>query len=316
MLSLKKKLKPAEQGFSLIEVLIAILITTLFVSVAMQAMVIAAVFKAKAQEYAEATTWIQEDLEENVKYKAAIFQFLKTTLSADAAAAASSISINTPNADIINSFEINDAFRVGLDPTSYKITNVTGSGTTRTLSILPTLGSVQVANAAIVSTEKCNPGTQNTGLADKLRDSITDTNHSNGITNVTTNDNVFNPAPKPFRTGKPFVMSRTTTLSATFPYSVLEVSYSIAPQSTHTTLTAAATTTSTTLTVALATGFKVGDKLIVGTDTDNKIASISGTTITLTAQLGSAQSLGSTVDASVIATTNTEVIPNVAFQCP
>lgn len=311
MLNLKKRLKPAEQGFSLVEVLVALLITTLFVSVAMQAMVFAAVFKAKAQEYAEATTWIQEDLEENVKYKAAIFQFLKTTLSADVTVAmlpASSISINTPNADIINSFEIDDTFRVGLDPTSYKITNVTGSGTTRTLTISPTLGSSQVANAAIVSTEKCNPAFQNTGLADKLRDFITGTN-------ITNNDNLV-PFTKRFRTGKGFNMSRTTTLSATYPYSVLEVSYSVAPENAHTTLTAAATATSTTLTVAPATGFKAGDKLTVGTDTDNKIASISGTTITLTAQLGSAQLSGSTVDASVIATTNTEVIPNVAFQCP
>lgn len=310
MLKLKKRLKPAEQGFSLVEVLVAILITTLFVSVAMQAMVIAAVFKAKAQEYAEATTWIQTDLEENVKYKAAIFQFLQTTLSADVTTVpASTISINTPNADIINSFEINSTFRVGLDPTSYKITNVTGSGTTRTLTISPNLGSAQVANAAIVATEKCNPSTQNRGLADKLRDSITGTN-------ITNNDNVFSPAPKTFRTGKQFIMSRTTTLSATYPYSVLEVSYSVAPQTAHTTLTAATTAASTTLSVTSATGFKVGDKLTVGTDIDNKIASISGNTITLTAQLGSIQSLGSTVDASVVATTNTEVIPNVAFQCP
>lgn len=324
MLTLKKKLKPVEQGFTLVEVLVAILITTLFVGVAMQTMVFAAIFKAKAQEYTEATTWIQEDLEENVEYEAATYQLLQTTLSANAAAAASSISINTPNANaaIINSFAINDTLRVGLDPTIYKVTAVSGTGTgataTRTLTISPTLGSSQVQNAAVVATKRCNPNPTLTnpekyGLADGLRDSISDTDHSNGITDITNNDNIFNFTKDSRRTGKNFIMSRTTTLSATPPYSVLEVSYSVAPENAHTTLTAAAATN--TLNVTSATGFKPGDQLTVGTDTNNKIASISGNTITLTAALDSAQSSGSIVDASV-ATINTEVIPNVAFQCP
>lgn len=69
----KPKLPQQEQGFTLVEVLVAILITTLFVAVSMQAMVLAAVFKARAQESAEATTWIQEDLE-NVKYQASRYK--------------------------------------------------------------------------------------------------------------------------------------------------------------------------------------------------------------------------------------------------
>lgn len=69
----KPKLPQQEQGFTLVEVLVAILITTIFVAVSMQAMVLAAVFKARAQEYAEATTWIQEDLE-NVKYQASRYK--------------------------------------------------------------------------------------------------------------------------------------------------------------------------------------------------------------------------------------------------
>lgn len=69
----KPKLPQQEQGFTLVEVLVAILITTLFVAVSMQAMVLAAVFKTRAQQYAEATTWIQEDLE-NVKYRASRYK--------------------------------------------------------------------------------------------------------------------------------------------------------------------------------------------------------------------------------------------------
>ena len=95
----------------------------------------------------------------------------------------------------------------------------------------------------------------------------------------------------------------------------LQVSYSVAPVDAHTTLSDAATATSTTITVASASGFKSGNIITVGTDTDNEIQSISGNTITLRNQLGTAQPSNSVVDIS-IATTNTEAIPNVAFQCP
>jgi prepilin-type N-terminal cleavage/methylation domain-containing protein len=59
----------ANQGFTLTEVLVALLITTLFIATAMQAMVFAAVFRVKAKQNAQAITWIQQDLEA-VKYKA------------------------------------------------------------------------------------------------------------------------------------------------------------------------------------------------------------------------------------------------------
>jgi len=60
----------SHKGFTLVEVLVSILIASLFVATAMQAMVVASLFKAKARQYAEAVTWIQEDLE-NVKHTAA-----------------------------------------------------------------------------------------------------------------------------------------------------------------------------------------------------------------------------------------------------
>lgn len=69
------KLKPPqhEQGFTLTEVLVAILITTVFVATAMQAVVIAAVMRVKAKEYSEASAWIQENLED-VRYQASQYQ--------------------------------------------------------------------------------------------------------------------------------------------------------------------------------------------------------------------------------------------------
>lgn len=250
MLNFKKRLSSGEQGFTLVEVLVAILITTLFVSVAMQTMVIAAIFKAKAQEYAEATTWIQEDLED-VKYKAANLQFPRTTLAANANTGASSISVSSAN---IDSFAANGTLKVGLDPTSYKITGVSGTGSTRTLAITPNLATDQSANAAVVATTMCNPTGATpriVGLADYLRDNIL---IAAGIATSSDNSNDFD-STKNFRTGKTFTRRRTTTLSADFPHSLIQVKYEVSP--------------------------------------------------------------GTTFDSSkILARFDTEVIPNVAFQCP
>jgi hypothetical protein len=51
-------------GFTLSEVLVAILLTTTFVAVAMQGMVVAMLLKSKAFHLAEANRWVQADLEQ------------------------------------------------------------------------------------------------------------------------------------------------------------------------------------------------------------------------------------------------------------
>ena len=56
-------------GFTLVEVLVGLLVISGFISTAMQAFLTATVFKVKGQELSEATTWIQEDLE-LVRFKA------------------------------------------------------------------------------------------------------------------------------------------------------------------------------------------------------------------------------------------------------
>ena len=70
MLQLKRKLqRSTEKGFTLLETLVAMLVATTFVAATMQAMVIAAYSRIRAQETSEATALIQEDLE-NLKYEA------------------------------------------------------------------------------------------------------------------------------------------------------------------------------------------------------------------------------------------------------
>lgn len=235
----KPKLAKKEQGFTLIEVLIAILIATIFITVAMQMMVIAAVFKVKAQENAEATNWIQEDLE-NVKYQAGQLQFPQTKLTANATAGSTSIIV-----DSVSNLANNDTLKIGLDSGNYKITGI--NTTTKTLNITPQLATTQVTNAAIVETTICS-ASQTDGLADALRDQIMTA--SNLVSSQP------NTAPtKTFRTGKQFIMSKTATISGVAPYNVLQIQYKVSPGNTF-------------------------------------------------------------VDSKKIAQFDTEVMPNVAFQCP
>lgn len=53
-----------EGGFTLSEVLVAILITTTFVAVAMQGMVVAMLLKSKALQISEANRWVHADVEQ------------------------------------------------------------------------------------------------------------------------------------------------------------------------------------------------------------------------------------------------------------
>lgn len=237
MVRLKKRLKPAEQGFTLLEVLIAILVTTLFISVAMQAMVFAAVFKVKAQEYAEATTWIQEDLE-SVKYQADNLQFPQTTLATTVAKEVSSIT-----GDAATSFPTSGKLQVGLDTTSYTFTR-----STNTLTIAPSLALPQASGAAIIDITMCTSSTRTTGLADWLRDKVTGSNQ-------TSDSNFINNSLLSKFTNKPYSLKRTTTIANNSPYNVLQIKYEVSP--------------------------------------------------------------GTTFDSSkIIATFDTEVMPNVAFKCP
>lgn len=58
-----KPIPMTEQGFSLAEVLVAVLITTLFTVTSLQAVTLAVLFKIRARVASEATTRIQQDIE-------------------------------------------------------------------------------------------------------------------------------------------------------------------------------------------------------------------------------------------------------------
>jgi prepilin-type N-terminal cleavage/methylation domain-containing protein len=55
------------RGFALIEVLVAMMVASIFVAVTMQTIVAAAYFRSRAEQFDEAANWIQEDLETVIK---------------------------------------------------------------------------------------------------------------------------------------------------------------------------------------------------------------------------------------------------------
>jgi hypothetical protein len=57
------KNKPYSQGFTMVDVLTAILMTTMFFSVSLQTLMVGTIFRVKAQQKQEVNFWIQEDME-------------------------------------------------------------------------------------------------------------------------------------------------------------------------------------------------------------------------------------------------------------
>lgn len=218
---LKPRVPQQEQGFTLVEVLVAILISTVFVAVAMQAIVIAAVLRVRAQEFAEATTWIQEDLE-TVKTTAASLQYTSLTTATPAG-----ISITVSS---VYGFNVGDVLKVGTESGKI-IGSINVSTKTITFTASTALNISQLLNAPVVKTSQCGttgtPATRNTGFGDSLLDWLeypTDGNNPN-----TTQFTVTNNRSKTGKFDKTFTLQRITTVSDTPPYNVLEVSYDVSP---------------------------------------------------------------------------------------
>jgi prepilin-type N-terminal cleavage/methylation domain-containing protein len=62
-----------QSGFTLIEVLVSLLIVSSFVIVTMEALLLAAIFSSRAEQYDRSFIWIQEDLE-LVRFKASEYE--------------------------------------------------------------------------------------------------------------------------------------------------------------------------------------------------------------------------------------------------
>lgn len=221
----KPKLLRQEQGFTLVEVLVSILIATVFVATALQAMVVASLFKARARQYAEATTWIQEDLE-SVKERASQLQ-KNTALTVAANAATTVLTVES-----VNWFTVGDTLKVGDDSTSNVIASI--ETVPKTLTLTSALGTAQLNSATVGATTKCNAASQNTGFADLLRKNLPHVVDRNPLRSPT-------PPPTPVIntdigdiTGNPYILTRygpdagstTPNVNNTY-FEVMQVKYEV-----------------------------------------------------------------------------------------
>lgn len=197
----KPKLPQQNQGFTLVEVLVAILIASLFVTVAMEAMVLAAVFKARARQYTEATNWIQEDLE-NVKSQAALPSTILTSVNSNVLGVASTAI-----------FEVGDQLKVGTDSTNYVIQSITPGSS---ITLTPILVSTPLVNASVklIKSRRCNATTADTGFGNYLNNNLPALSKG-GTYKILEKD---------------YTLTRTTTIRNVAPYDVLQLTYSVTPQ--------------------------------------------------------------------------------------
>ncbi|MGB3206693.1 MAG: prepilin-type N-terminal cleavage/methylation domain-containing protein [Crinalium sp.] len=198
-------------GFTLIEILAAILLLTFFLSVTMQAMVIAAMFKVKAKRYSVATAWIQEDLE-SVRNQASV-------LSQSLMSVSLSVAVGTPSTtviivDNIGTLAVNDKILIGDAGKIFTITSITGT----TITLNSYIGKTLVVGSKVIETTLCSATATTNGFANALNNSLIPISTANSKKSLAST------------TDQKYQITRTTTLKNASPYNVLEVLYKVTPE--------------------------------------------------------------------------------------
>lgn len=200
--------KRRSQGFTLLDVIVAIVVLTSFTSVAMTAMTSAILLKVRARITSEATNWIQHDLE-TVRNSAAQFSY---SLASAAASGQPSITLAS-NPGLTAGEQIS----VGTDATIYTIQSVSGT----LIRLTTNLRYSQIAGARILALSKCNATTSQAGFAYVFGQNLPSL--ANGGTQTIS--------------GKNYTLTRQSAVSSTAPYSALKLTYTVTPQGSQTALT-------------------------------------------------------------------------------
>jgi prepilin-type N-terminal cleavage/methylation domain-containing protein len=292
----QRRRRTRSQGFTLVEVLIAILVASLFFILALQATTIGLFSKAQSLETTQALTWIQEDIE-RLRQVATTYQV--TRLSEDAGTGATRIRVvstadlspdlkngdtfkfrspnnfdnqiyvvaGTPSGDEIQissseglkvqhdagdaialvarsvafaasgsgnqvnllspttAVSINSKIRVGIDPTTYTITGITGNQ----LDVSPSLNTNVPTGTTSIGISPCDVVAKNEGLAAGLLAKLLGT--PSGTAYPTDDTTTVN---KTTSSNKQFQMIRTITMPDSPPYNappfnLLLINYDIQP---------------------------------------------------------------------------------------
>jgi type II secretory pathway pseudopilin PulG len=204
-----QQLKQARsQGFTLLDVIVAIVVLTTFTSVAMTAMSSAMLLKVRARNTAEATNWIQQDLE-TVRNAAAQFSY---TLASDAAA-------GQPNIVLVTNpgLTVGEQISVGTDATIYKIHSVSGTS----IQLTTNLRYAQSASARVLAVSKCNATTSSAGFATVFGQHLPSL--ANGGTRTIS--------------GKTYILERQSSAGSSRPFGALNLTYTVKLQGSSTPLT-------------------------------------------------------------------------------
>lgn len=198
-----------ERGFTLLDVVVSILLASIFIMVSLQAMVIATYSRVRAQQTSEAVLLVQEDLE-NIKYIAATLE--QSFLSANATQ--DSTEINLADA---TEFSNSDTLKIAEDPFEYQITNKSNN----VLTISPSLTQNRFLNDTVVNTTRCKAVVISEGFGDRLRDKIIGSDVSESTTEIV--------APKSSKifASQQYSLKKKMTISPQAPYSILQLQYQV-----------------------------------------------------------------------------------------
>ncbi|XFA71894.1 prepilin-type N-terminal cleavage/methylation domain-containing protein [Thermosynechococcaceae cyanobacterium Okahandja] len=219
----------ANKGFTLAEVLASILVISLFTVAAMQAVVVAALFQSNARRFAEASNWIQDDLE-NVKIVA--YDICQTRFAQRKLAVAAQ-NTNTITVDFIqpgesdydqamppeyrsggacpfssatDGFRVGDELLIGSDAGTNRITAISGN----TITLNNTITAYRGAGTRVYA--RCRAGAIEGGFAAYLQSLLPALNSSNN------NRPIVNDT---------FTMTRTPTTRNQAPFQTLELAYTV-----------------------------------------------------------------------------------------
>jgi len=220
------------KGFTLAEVLASILVISLFTVAAMQAVVVAALFQSNARRFAEASNWIQDDLE-NIKIVA---YDLCQTRFAQRKLAAPAQNTNTitlafiqsdendydqamppeyrpggacPFSSVTDGFRVGDEILIGSDAGTNRITAISGD----TITLANTITSYRSAGTRVYA--RCRAGASEGGFAAYLQSLLPPLGSGSGNTSTGTRTFI----------NDTFSMSRTATRLASAPFQTLELAY-------------------------------------------------------------------------------------------
>jgi prepilin-type N-terminal cleavage/methylation domain-containing protein len=223
------------KGFTLAEVLASILVISLFTVAAMQAVVVAALFQSNARRFAEASNWIQDDLE-NIKivaYDLCQTRFAQRKLAAPAQNTNTiTLAFIEPGesdyeqamppeyrdyptrgacslSSVTDGFRVGDEILIGSDAGTNRITAISGD----TITLANTITSYRSAGTRVYA--RCRAGASEGGFAAYLQSLLPPLGSGSGNTSTGTRTFI----------NDTFSMSRTATRLAPAPFQTLELAY-------------------------------------------------------------------------------------------